>query len=113
MKKVLLTTLLCVFVCGCSPVLTRGERLEEVFAVHPEWSLMVKQKIVFGTICLGMTPEQVQLAWDRGTLRQTYRDSDGREGYEIRFTTVHYHFSFQDGKLVDWQEYRFPPEHYY
>jgi len=123
MKKSLLAILLCVFGDGCAPELTREEKLAIGFAQHPEWSERDKQLMEGRNIDIGMTPEQVELAWDMH-LRLEYADSSDRVHYEGRNCTSRwsqdlvtngkyeyknwgllagtYSFCFRDGRLEDW-----------
>jgi hypothetical protein len=83
--------------------LQREARLTQIFSRHPEWLEKIKQCIKDKKICIGMTPEQVELAWDCRIIRE-YASSSGREMYEESGSTSvgGYSFWFYNGKLEDW-----------
>jgi len=133
MKKILLTILLCLFVCGCGldMVMYKGKfyrsaeeadlqrevDLTQIFSHHPEWSEHHKNLIRRKTFCVGMSPEQVELSfasssnltfeWE-GSRDYSYYSAyllyDCPSGYSGRICTFRVSFCFYDGKLQSWSK---------
>jgi len=108
--------LLCVFVYGCAPELTREEKEIIAFGQHPEWSEYHKDLIRRHIFETGMSPLQVELAWN---IILTFERESSRgysyysanvpyfgsvSGYSGRYHRFRYRFCFYDDKLESWSK---------
>lgn len=100
-------------IIGCTPSITREEQLAIMFAQHSEWSEHHKDLIRKYTFGMGMTPVQVELAWNTN-LTFEWESSSGYSYYSTNnisrcqdgrpYCTFRWSFCFYEDKLESWSK---------
>lgn len=106
MKNVILATALIAMMLSCGCGLSFKQKLEQKMAYinsKPHLSPQVKNSIFESNVCVGMTLDDVKMAWleDRGWERM-HRDDVGNEVWRNSWILLY----FEEGKLKDWSKRR-------